>query len=154
MEDRKNLAKQARKKRGEQYNKVERKTVKFINMTDHDVTDSLTKLTIPFDNKTYKKNEWARAIISTKLIYFANNIPIVSSEITGISNLPEQKEDTIYIVSSLCISAMAYLGIDDRSDIVSPGPVERKDGEIIGCKGFRTVEDLNLGEHKHGNKSN
>ena len=106
--------------------------IKFVNMTSHDVNDVMSGTTI----KKIKGTKEARATISTIKVMEANGISIVKTIVKDV-NLPDPIDNTIFIVSGLCLSAMIESNIV-RSDIVSPGQVERdKTGKIVGCQGFR-----------------
>jgi hypothetical protein len=50
-----------------------------------------------------------------------------------VINLPEPdyKNNIFYIVSTMVKAARP-----DRRDLLSPGPLERENGRIIGCNGF------------------
>ena len=51
-----------------------------------------------------------------------------------VSGLPEQVEDTFYIVSM-----PVRLALPERKDLLSPGELVRdSEGKPIGCKGFAT----------------
>ena len=61
-------------------------------------------------------------------------IPLVEKEFGQVENLPEEKEDTIYIVSALVMSAAKSAG---RTDVAVPsGTVRNEAGVIIGCTGL------------------
>jgi len=63
-----------------------------------------------------------------------NGFPIVKKSFGEIENLPEPKENTIYIVSALVAGAV------NRDDLVVPDGLVRNDkGQIIGCSGFARV---------------
>ena len=59
-------------------------------------------------------------------------IAVTKTVFGEVQNLPEQQEDTIYIVSRLVKQACP-----DRTDLLVPGGVIRDDeGRIIGCSGL------------------
>ncbi len=132
----------------------DKENVVFVNMTNHEVHEMVSGLVIKKD--TSNKKKWARAIISTDLVYSANGSPITRSTPKDIVQLPKREDNKIFIVSSLCTAAMLQLKIFDREDIVSPGPVGRDDnGKIAGCEGFRTIyewEETTLKEIKNFKK--
>ena len=52
-----------------------------------------------------------------------------------VTNLPEERPGTFYIVSR-----MVALAEPERRDLLIPGPlIKEKDGEVIGCKGLTRV---------------
>jgi len=119
---------------------IKKDGVNFVNLTDHDINEMITGTTIP----EVKRGIRARADVQTYTLMEANGIPIRKSIVNNVTGLPEPKENTIYIVSSMCLSALQEAGIK-RTDVVSPGkvtyftPEEGKDFKIKGCEGFRCL---------------
>ncbi len=105
-----------------------------VNLTDHDVTEIISGKTYPRENIIRN----ARAIISSSKVDEINGSPIVRSEVDYVAGLPEKKENTYFIVSSLTMKGINQLSLD-RDDCVSPGPLrrDRETGTILGCEGFR-----------------
>jgi hypothetical protein len=63
-----------------------------------------------------------------------NGIALYAVSYGEVSGLPEQTEDTFYIVSM-----PVRLALPTRKDLLSPGDLVRdSEGKPIGCKGFAT----------------
>jgi hypothetical protein len=77
----------------------------------------------------------ARCSSSTEVIGEVNGIPITRTIYGEIVGLPDPKENTIYIVSTLVAQACP-----NRDDLFIPNEVVRDDsGKVIGCKSFGRV---------------
>jgi hypothetical protein len=75
-------------------------------------------------------------------VYYINNMPVRSQAFGDITGLPDSKEDTLYIVSSIVLEACFKAG---RMDVIapdtSPGSALRNElGHIVGVKGFACKE--------------
>ncbi len=102
-----------------------------INYTGHVINDAMGYMTYPVENRVARCSY--------------NRVPIGQTEDGGIiyefrydtiTGLPEPKEGTKYIVSSIVLNAAKYLGRDDCiavNDVIRDG-----NGKAIGCKGFRS----------------
>ncbi len=79
----------------------------------------------------------ARVSSSQVEVARVDDIPVVKTEFGDVENLPESKDDTIYIVSSLVAQAVA----GRRDDVVSPdtGPTAIRDeeGKITAVRRFQ-----------------
>ena len=104
-------------------------TMKFVNLTPHDITVVLGFL----DHKTFfKSGTIARVSQVTAVARTVDGINISTATFGPVVGLPERDDGTLYIVSGMVKSAAT-----DRSDLVSPGELVRDDsGNVIGCKGF------------------
>ena len=99
----------------------------IINLTTHPITDTMTGITYPPSGIV------ARADSKRKLVSKVGQPAIYEYEMCNLEGLPEPKPDTLYIVSSMALSAVP----SDRDDIIAPGPVEKHENKPIGCRGFR-----------------
>ena len=102
---------------------------KFVNLTPH----ALNIISSNGDVLHLAKPDVdARCTTSEKVINNINGIDIVDTTFGEITNLPEPKEDTIYIVSRIVKNAC-----EERLDVVVPGkPIRDTEGNIIGAKGL------------------
>ena len=98
----------------------------IINLTPHDVN-------IVGGETMYKATGVvARCKQLEKEAGEVNGIKLYTVEYGEVEGLPEEKEDTFYIVSQLVRSALP-----DRKDLLSPaGLVRDEAGRIIGSTGF------------------
>lgn len=105
--------------------------MKFINLTNHDVTEITS-------GNTYKQSgQVARAHLSSIKDREFDGVPIYSTQVNGISGLPEPKEGVMYIVSALTMKGVPAT----RVDVVSPGNTQRdanNANKVVGCIGFRS----------------
>lgn len=61
-------------------------------------------------------------------------IPLYRSHFSMVENLPEEKPDTIYVVSNIALSAIREQH-PHRTDFLAPDDAVRNaDGVIIGCR--------------------
>ncbi len=99
---------------------------KIINMTPHDV------VIFSYNNEKIRKIESSgvfRLSSNTEVIGKYENIPI-SRTTFGKVDLPIQKENVIYIVSSIVCMANKQ-----RNDLYIPDQIVRDaNGNVIGCK--------------------
>lgn len=103
----------------------------FINLTPHaiNVLEGGKMLEIPASGII------ARLEQKDKKVGVVNGIDCYQTVYGEITNLPAEKEDTIYIVSFLVLNKA------NRRDLVSPSQLLRDEiGKIIGCKGFTVKE--------------
>lgn len=108
----------------------------FINLTKHPITELTSGFVIQ------PSGIIARITTATVLQRTIDSIPIVTSECTAITGIPEPVEGTVYIVPNLVADNLVhYPEYASRKDIVSPGKVKRQDnqptGKVIGCEMFR-----------------
>ena len=100
----------------------------IINCTPHpiqllDENNNLV-LTLPKGEVIPRLNQ------STKKVSEINGIAITETVFGEIQDIPEEKADTILIVSRLVLSACK-----DRNDLVVPNELVRNsEGNIVGCK--------------------
>ena len=103
---------------------------KIINLTPH-------KVTIVNDDNTIKaefeSQGIARCSQQTTLVGNVNGINITSTVFGDVTDLPDEKPNTFFIVSRLVLNACK----GTRSDLLVPNELIRDDnGNIIGCKSF------------------
>lgn len=100
----------------------------IINLTSHKVAVVTENETITFEPSGIE----ARCKEVNILVDRYNNIPVYETKYEEVMDLPEEKPDTIYIVSTL-----VRLACPDRTDLVSPAkPIRDTEGKIIGAMGF------------------
>ncbi|AMQ66525.1 hypothetical protein BH753_gp043 [Bacillus phage Shbh1] len=107
---------------------------KLVNLTPHEVVifeeDGVTQICkLPSQGSARVKTESVEVGI-------IRDIPIRKQTYGEVEGLPEQKENTYYIVSMLVKQALP-----DRDDLLSPdtspsGAVRDSENRIIGVKGF------------------
>lgn len=107
------------------------KPMNLVNLTPHAINlydgDQLVA-TIPASGMVARANE------EKKLVSHINGYPVSKISYGEIENLPEQQEDTMYIVSYIAATAAKLSG---RTDCLSPdGLVRDEKGQIAGCRGF------------------
>ena len=108
--------------------------MKFVNLTPHAVNFVLD------DDKTFTvmpSGSVARLTVSTKTISNIDGVPVTTSVFGDVENLPEPKDDTIFIVSSLVASR-----VPERSgiDVFIPNEAVRDDsGRIVGCRSLGVI---------------
>ena len=100
----------------------------FINLTPHEIYETVTGLRIPTTSV-------ARVRQCSKDVAVVDGVQIFRSDYEGsIQGLPEPVDGVIYIVSALALNAVPK----HRTDVVAPGNTMRdKRGKAIGCQGFR-----------------
>lgn len=100
----------------------------IVNLTQHTINEVTTgKAFIP-------SGIIARVRQATKEVCIHNGVPIYTTELGKVENLPERVKGTIYIVPALVLNAVPR----NRTDVVSPGNLRRdENGRPIGCVGFR-----------------
>jgi len=99
--------------------------MKIINLTPHAITEVIT-------GKVFSPSGViARVSQQTKQIKEIDGVPFFTCEFGETVDLPEQVENTLYIVSAMVKNA------NNRPDLISPGELVRDNkGQPIGCKGF------------------
>ena len=116
--------------------------VEYINLTPHEITliddQGNVKMKIPPSGQVVRVKSEQQ--VNREL---EDGVKIYDTVFTEIEGLPEKKEDTIYIVSTLVLQALKANGIE-RDDVVapntSPGQVVRdENGRIIGVKSFQRL---------------
>lgn len=113
--------------------------VRFINLTPHPMTlvaPDGSQVVIPASGMVARVKAASTVVrtVSVDGIEFPINRTVFGS----VEGLPEPEEGTIYIVSTLVLSALA----GSRSDVVAPdsnSAVRDSDGRIIGVRGFQIL---------------
>lgn len=105
------------------------RVIKIINLTPHDVNivrGDGSKV------KTFESQGVTRVSTTSKLKTRFNGVNIYTTEYGQVENLPEESDDTYYIVSMLVKQACP-----NRKDLLSPSQLVRDtEGKIIGCLGL------------------
>lgn len=101
---------------------------KIINLTPH-------KVTVVNDDNTIKaefeSQGVARCSQQTTIVGSVNGINITSTVFGDVTDLPDEKPNTFFIVSRLVLNACK----DTRSDLLVPNELVRDaNGNIVGCK--------------------
>lgn len=106
--------------------------INMVNLTPHDVNFVDNDGNIV---RTVKPSGVvARLSVETIVIGEIDGIQVTESVFSDIENLPEEAEDTIYIVSSLVAEKAK------RPDVYVPnGSVRDSNGRIIGCKSLGRI---------------
>jgi hypothetical protein len=103
----------------------------LVNLTPHVLNifsaDGKTQLvTLPPSDSV------ARCSVESIQVGSANGVPLFAASFGEVSDLPDPKQDTIYVVSMLVRSALP-----ERADLASPGELIRNEaGQPVGCKGL------------------
>ena len=66
-------------------------------------------------------------------------IPVFFSTFFEPEGVPELKDDTIYIVSSLAFQSLKAHGYNMKYFVIPSGTIRDESGKIIGCKGFARI---------------
>jgi hypothetical protein len=114
----------------------------LVNLTPHEVvlydsTGQSIALKIPPSGKV------ARVTVKAEIVGEVNGIFIRKTTYGDIVDLPDQQEDTVYIVSTVVLLALHAKGIR-RGDVVSPDTnpdsvIRDPQGKILGVKYFQTL---------------
>ena len=114
--------------------------MKILNLTPHDVVlivegnNIETKVVFPKSGNIARVTELSTPAAGVE--YNGIIIPLVTTVWGNIENLPEQEDDTMYIVSSIVASAAVEAG---RDDILVPADfIRSEEGMILGCKALRS----------------
>ena len=112
--------------------------MKVVNLTAHSINVILGEKEL-----AYPSEGLARVRTEEKTIGTVEGIPVIKTVYTTVEGLPEQQENTIYLVSTLVLQALKTNGID-RPDCLAPntgisGAIRDEQGCIIGVKGFQTI---------------
>jgi len=104
----------------------------MVNLTPHAVTflvDGKDPVVVPASGTV------ARLKTSTAVIGDVDGIPITKTVFGDITDLPDQVDGVVYIVSSLVAQACR-----DRSDVFIPNDsVRNAEGQIVGCKSLGRI---------------
>jgi len=105
---------------------------KFINLTSHAISVKKN------DGSTFTVEPSgiiARVSTHEQVIGELDGVPLVTRKFGEVENLPEPTEGTIYIVSSLVLSAL-----NGREDVVAPDTgataIRNEDGHIVAVTRF------------------
>lgn len=114
--------------------KNEMNNTKIVNLTPHAINI--------VGGPTFEPSGEVARISSTnqnagELLVNGESIPLITQQFGEVVGLPEEKEGTMFIVSSLIFSNT------ERKDLLVPGEqVRDEDGRVIGCKSFQVREDF------------
>jgi hypothetical protein len=125
------------------------KNVRIINLTPHqlNIYDPSGKTVILSLPPPPEGTPIPRVSTKAEIVGTVNTdgveIPIRKIVYGDVENLPEEKEDTIYIVSTFVTLALKEKGIK-RADLLSPDTnpdsvVRDKDGRVLGVRYLQTV---------------
>jgi len=110
---------------------------KIVNLTPHPIRVVGEKGDLIVEIPPY--GNVARVAVKKRLLgKIGGEIPVYKTEYGGVENLPKPEDGTVYIVSSLVLSALKGA----REDVVSPdtspmGAVRDENGRITGVKAFQ-----------------
>ena len=103
--------------------------MKLINLTNHTIHEVTTGTIIPTSGIV------ARVKTSNEKLTILNGIPVYRTTLSEVEGLPKPEDNTIYIVSAMVLNKVSK----SRTDVVSPGNPQRKNGIVSGCMGFRQL---------------
>jgi len=105
--------------------------MKLINLTPHGVTIGI--VTVP-PSGTVARVAVHRTALPVISLDDGTAIPAYAPKFGDVTDLPDQQDDTILIVSAMVRSHPAVAA---RQDVASPGQLVRDaNGTIIGCDGL------------------
>ena len=105
--------------------------MRIVNLTPHEINFILEGKTMNIPSSGV-----ARCEMSSKKIGRVGNLDVYKNVYGNVSGLPEEKADTIYIVSALVAQAVKGL----RSDCyVVNDTVRDESGRIIGCRSLAKI---------------
>ena len=119
--------------------------VRLINLTPHEITvvgeDGEPIATFPPSGKVARVQQNAEKIKEVEIR--GVKIDVVRTEYSEIIDLPEKRENTVFLVSVLVLQALKQRGIE-RNDVVAPdtGPesaVRDEKGNIVGVRRFMVL---------------
>ena len=105
--------------------------MRVINLTPHQV-----KLVTPSGVTSFEPSDVVARCATTSEAVFVNGIdfPLTKTTFGEVEGLPEEKPDTMYIVSGLVLAQSG------RKDLLAPGNLVRNDqGQVIGCGSFNVA---------------
>jgi len=115
--------------------------MKFVNLTPHEITvfDSTGNVIL----RIPPSGQIARVSVTSTIVCKVGDIPVRKVIYGDVEGLPEPKDDTVYIVSTVVLLALKEKGII-REDVVAPdtnpdSAVRDDTGRIIGVKYFQVV---------------
>ncbi len=104
--------------------------MQYINLTKHEINELISGMTII--STGFARVDAPSLYVGSDM----NGIPMyIDNPNAVVLGLPEPKENTIYIVSSVMLNFIP----NTRVDIVAPGNVvrDKQTGATLGCKGFK-----------------
>jgi hypothetical protein len=120
------------------------KSVRIINLTPHqlniyDLSGEVVILSIPPppEGTPIPKVSTTSKIVGAVKID-GTEIPVRKVTYGDVENLPEEREDTIYIVSTLVTLALKEKGVK-REDLLSPDMNVDSVGRVVGVKYLQTL---------------
>ena len=115
--------------------------MKFVNLTPHaiNVLDEGGNVILSLP----PSGEVARVDSRRTLVGRLGPVPVFKTVFGDVVGLPDPRPDTVFVVSTLVLSALASKGVT-RDDIVAPdtspqGAVRDAEGRIIGVRGFQRL---------------
>ena len=103
----------------------------FVNLTAHSLDLLPLGISIPHADRPVKVTQ------NQKVVGMYEGIPVYEIEYLDIAGLPEQKEDTIYIVSAPVLNYIREI-LPERKDFVAPfKAIKNSLGKTIGCSALR-----------------
>ena len=115
--------------------------MKFINLTPHaiNVFDDGGNIILSLP----PSGEVARVASNRELVGHLGPVPVFKTVFGDVVGLPDPRPDTVFVVSTLVLSALAQKGVT-RDDVVAPdtspqGAVRDDAGRIIGVRGFQRL---------------
>ena len=100
--------------------------MKLVNLTPNSIK-------LPSGKTIQPSGFVARANTSYEKVGDVVGVPLVMSHVDSISNVPDPKPDTLYIVPTVVRVALSF-----RDDVVSPCKLIRENGVVVGCSSFET----------------
>lgn len=102
---------------------------RLVNLTNHEIN-----IITPDGLKTIEPSgQIARANYEIKEVDEILGVPVVEIVYNKVVGLPEPKENTYYIVSSIVKNAVGL----SRKDVITLYDVKRRNGTPFACSGFR-----------------
>lgn len=103
--------------------------MQLINLTPHD----MNIIRSDGGRLMIKSSGLARVAETSRIVGVVDGAPLKTLEHHDMQGLPEPKEGTLYIVSTICAQAAWKMG---RLDVIYPIEFVREGGEIKGCRAF------------------
>ena len=101
----------------------------IINLTNHNVLEINSGIKYPTSDRIFRVEN------SNKRVMNINGSPVKKGLVKAIEGvIPEEKENTFYIVSTMALKKLK-MDFPDRNDFISPGPINYKDQTITTGKG-------------------
>jgi len=105
----------------------------LINCTPHEVVvlrDNGTNFVVPVSGNVVR-------VQSTKvLVGLVDGVEVYKTSFGSVEGLPEPKDGVVYIVSTLCLTALG----GSRNDCVAPGDAVRNEaGQVVGVRNFQVL---------------